>query len=66
MTDRMLSGRTEKEIVSDELWCSRLSEMEVDKYRVAWLSVEYAAEVGGVYLCILDRCMGEGDDAWLV
>ena len=48
MTDRMLPGRMGQEIESDELWGSGLSEMEVDEYGVAWLSVEYAGEVGSI------------------
>ena len=60
MTDRMLPGRMGKEIESEELWVSRFSKMEAGKYGVAWLSVEYAGEVGGVYLCALNMFMGKG------
>ena len=40
--------------------------MEVSEYGVAWLSVEYTGEVGSVYLCVVNMCMGEGDGARLV
>ena len=67
MTDRMPpDGRMGSEIKSNELWGLRLIKMEVGKYGVAWLSVEYAGEVGGIYLCGLNTCMGEGGEAWLV
>ena len=51
MTNRMPPGRIGSEIKGGELWGSMLNEMEVSKYGVACLSVEYLCEVGGVYLC---------------
>ena len=40
--------------------------MEVSEYGVAWLSLEYVGVVGGMYLCVLNTCMGEGGKAWSV
>ena len=62
----MPPGRFGSEIKSNELWGSRWIKMEVSKYEVAWLSVEYAGEVGGIDLCGLNICMGEDREAWLV
>ena len=66
VTNRMLPGRMGKEIYSEELWGLRFSKMEVSKYRVAWLSVENTGEVGSIYLCALNKGMGEGNEAWSV
>ena len=66
MTSRMLPGGMGSEIKSDELWGSRLIKMEVGKYGVACLSVEYAGEVGSMDRCGLNTCIGEGGEAWLL
>ena len=66
MTNRMLPSGMGSEIKSDELWGSRLIKMKVGKYGVAWLSVEYAGEVGSIDLCGLNTCIGEGGEPWLL
>ena len=66
MTIRMPPGRISSEIKGGELWGLRLIKIEVCEYGVAWLSVEYTGEVGSVYLCGLNTCMGEDDEAWLI
>ena len=40
--------------------------MEVGEYSAAWLSVEYVGEVGGVYFCGVNTCIGEDGEAWLI
>ena len=66
VTNRMLPDRRGMEIESNELWGSRFSKMEVGKYGVAWLSVEYSGEVGSIYLCALNMCMSDGGEGWSV
>ena len=66
MTIRMPPGRMGSQRKGGELLGSRLIEMEVSEYRVSWLSVEYTAEVDGVYLCGLNTSMGEDGEAWLI